>query len=86
MMVQLLIVLALLVGDAAAGLASGLARGLALTAATLQGAFAEVLGFQSLNFHEIVLRVLEYSKYSTVHRARQEFCQKKRENMVSLRN
>jgi hypothetical protein len=53
------LVFALLISDAAAGLASGLARGLALTAATLQGAFAEVLSFQSLNFNRIFLRVLE---------------------------
>ena len=48
-MVQLLIALALLVGDAAAGLASGLARGLALTAAAVLGAVAQVLGLDSLD-------------------------------------
>ena len=45
-------VLALLVGDAAAGLASGLAGGLALAAATVLSALAQVTGFQSLDsFH-----------------------------------
>ena len=49
---KLLLVLALLVSDTAAGLASGLARGLALTAATLLCALAKVLGFDSLDvFH-----------------------------------
>ena len=43
---QLLVaVFALLVGDAAAGLASGLARSLALTAAAVLGAVAEVASF-----------------------------------------
>ena len=52
MMVQLLIVLALLVGDAAAGLASGLAGSLALTAATVLSALAQVTGLNGLNmFH-----------------------------------
>jgi hypothetical protein len=43
------LVLALLVGNAAAGLASGLARGLALAAAAVLGALAQVLGLQGLN-------------------------------------
>jgi len=48
-MVQLLVALALLIGDAAAGLASGLARGLALTAAAVLGAVAQVLGLDGLD-------------------------------------
>ena len=48
-MVQLLVVLALLIGDAAAGLASGLARGLALTAAAVLSALAKILGFDCLD-------------------------------------
>ena len=45
----LLLVLAGLVGDAAAGLASGLARGLALAAAAVLSALAEILGFDRLD-------------------------------------
>jgi len=48
-MVQLLVVLALLVGDAAAGLASGLAGSLALAAAAVLGAVTQVLGLDSLD-------------------------------------
>ena len=44
-----LLVLALLVGNAAAGLASGLAGSLALAAAAVFCALAKVLGLQSLN-------------------------------------
>ena len=48
--VQLLfLVLALLIGDTAAGLASRLAGSLALTAATFFCAFAEVTGLDGLN-------------------------------------
>ena len=54
----LLLVFALLVGNAAAGLASGLARGLAFTAAAVLGAGAEVLGFQSLNLHNDSLQTI----------------------------
>ena len=43
------LVLALLVGNAAAGLASGLARGLAFAAAAVLSALAEVLRLQGLN-------------------------------------
>jgi hypothetical protein len=51
-----LVVLALLVGDAAAGLAGGLAGSLALTAATVLGALAQVPGIQSLDpFHDVSL-------------------------------
>ena len=48
---QLLAVLVLagLVGNAAAGLASGLARGLALAATTVLSGLAKILGFDSLN-------------------------------------
>ena len=48
----LLLALALLVSDTAAGLASGLARGLALAAAAVLCALAEVASFDGLNvFH-----------------------------------
>ena len=43
------LVLALLVGNAAAGLAGGLAGSLALAAAAVFGALAQVTGFQSLD-------------------------------------
>ena len=45
----LLGLLALLIGNAAAGLAGGLARSLALAAAAGLGALAEVAGLQSLD-------------------------------------
>ena len=46
------LVLASLVGNAAAGLASGLARGLALAAAAVLGAVAQVTGLNGLDmFH-----------------------------------
>ena len=53
-MLQLLaFVFALLVGNAAAGLASGLARGLAFAAAAVLSAFAQVTGFDRLDvFHD----------------------------------
>ena len=44
-----LLVLALLIGHAAAGLAGGLARGLALAAAAVLGALAHVAGLKSLD-------------------------------------
>jgi len=54
-----LLLLALLVGDAAAGLASGLAGGLALAAATVLSALAQVTGLQSLDsFHNSNLQSL----------------------------
>ena len=43
------LVLASLVGNAAAGLASGLARGLAFTATAIFCACTEILGFDSLD-------------------------------------
>ena len=47
-----LVALALLVSDAAAGLASRLARGLAFAASAILCALAKVLGFNSLDvFH-----------------------------------
>jgi len=50
-------VFALLVCNAAAGLASGLARSLAFAAAAVLCAFAQVTGFQSLDmFHDNILR------------------------------
>ena len=48
-LLALLGALALLVCDAAAGLAGGLARGLALAAATVLGAVAQVLGLDGLD-------------------------------------
>ena len=45
----LLRILALLIGNAAAGLAGGLAGSLALAAATVLGALAEVAGLDGLN-------------------------------------
>ena len=54
---KLLLVLALLVSDTAAGLASGLARGLALAAATVLSALAKIAGLESLNvIHTVILR------------------------------
>ena len=54
--VQLLI-LAGLVGNAAAGLASGLARGLALATAAVLCAVAQVPSFDGLDvFHNVTLR------------------------------
>ena len=61
--VQLLafLALALLVGNAAAGLAGRLARGLALTAAAILGAVTQILGLDGLDMlhgrylHKIVL-------------------------------
>ena len=44
-----LLVLALLIGHAAAGLAGGLARGLALAAAAVLGALAHVAGLKGLD-------------------------------------
>ena len=55
----LLLVLAGLVGDAAAGLASGLARGLALAATAVLCAVAEALGVKSSNmFHFYMLLIV----------------------------
>ncbi len=49
----LLLALALLVSDTAAGLASGLARGLAFAATAVLGALAEVASFNGLDvFHD----------------------------------
>ena len=49
---ELLLALALLVSNTAAGLASRLARGLALTASAVLSALAKILGFNSLDvFH-----------------------------------
>ena len=47
--VQLLVVLALLIGDAAAGLASGLAGSLALAATAVLSTVAKITGLDSLN-------------------------------------
>ena len=54
----LILVLALLVCDAAAGLASRLAGGLALAAAAVLGALAQIAGFDGLNMlHGIFLLI-----------------------------
>ena len=62
-----LLVLALLVSNAAAGLASGLAGSLALAAAAVLGAVAQVLGLQSLNalHKESPSYLLNFSHYIT---------------------
>jgi hypothetical protein len=62
-----LLVLALLVSNAAAGLASGLAGSLALAAAAVLGAVAQVLGLQSLNalHKESPSYLFNFSHYST---------------------
>ena len=53
--------LALLVGNAAAGLAGGLAGGLAFTAATVLGAVAQVAGLDGLDmFHGFTFRLIDY--------------------------
>ena len=55
-LLALLGALALLVGDAAAGLAGGLAGGLALAAAAVLGALAEVAGLDGLDvFHSFTI-------------------------------
>jgi hypothetical protein len=51
-----LLVLADLVGNAAAGLASGLARSLAFAAAAVFGALAKITGLNGLNMLHIYLR------------------------------
>ena len=54
----LLLILALLICDAAAGLASGLARGLALAAATVLGAVTQIAGLNSLDmFHNFTFHI-----------------------------
>jgi hypothetical protein len=56
----LIFVLALLVGNAAAGLAGGLAGSLAFAAATVLGALTEITGSNGLNsFHGIILQSLK---------------------------
>jgi len=57
----LLLALALLVSDTAAGLASGLARGLALAATAVLCALAEVASFNGLDvFHDGNLHKIYY--------------------------
>ena len=57
---RLLVVLALLVCHAAAGLAGGLAGSLAFAAATVLGALTEITGSNGLNsFHGIILQSLK---------------------------
>ena len=57
----LILVLALLVGDAAAGLAGRLAGGLALTAAAVLGAVAQATSLESLDsFHNMYLRSVKF--------------------------
>ena len=58
---RLLVVLALLVCHAAAGLAGGLAGSLALTAAAVLGAVAQAASLKSLDsFHNIYLRSVRF--------------------------
>jgi hypothetical protein len=58
-----LLLLALLVCDAAAGFARGLARGLALAAAAFFRAGAKIAGFQGLDsFHGIELRSVKFGR------------------------
>jgi hypothetical protein len=63
----LALVLASLVGDAAAGLASGLAGSLALAAAAVDSTLAQVTGLDGLNMfhngnlHKIVRLILTYA-------------------------
>ena len=68
-LLALLAVLALLVGDAAAGLASGLARGLALAAAAVLGALAQVAGLKGLDswiFLFIFISGLSFGDYNVL--------------------
>ena len=62
---QLLVsVLALLVGNAAAGLASGLAGSLALAATAVLSAVAKITGLDSLDMlHNSNLRWFRYNRY-----------------------
>ena len=54
----LLLILALLVSNAARGLASGLARGLALATAAVFNGLCDILGFNGLDSaHDSILRV-----------------------------
>ena len=70
---------ALLVGDAAAGLASGLARGLALAATAVLCAVAKVAGFNGLNMlhdgylHRIDIVIIALSAWK-VNRATKFLC------------
>ena len=57
----LILVLALLVGDAAAGLAGRLAGSLALAAAAVLGAVAQATSLESLDsFHNMYLRSVKF--------------------------
>ena len=57
-------VFALLVRDAAAGLAGGLARGLAFAAAAVLGAFAQIAGVQGLNvLHNKILPITMFGLF-----------------------
>ena len=71
------LVLALLVGNAAAGLASGLARGLALAAAAVLGALAQVLGLQGLNVAHhgtsILVGIYQYGHFNRYQEESQSF-------------
>ena len=61
-----LVALALLVCDAAAGLASGLAGSLALAATAILRALAKILGFNSLNMlHDRTSKLILLLNYST---------------------
>ena len=62
-LLALLGALALLVCNAAAGLASRLAGGLALAATALNSAVAQILGFQSLDLHNNSLQIKIFSVF-----------------------
>ena len=57
------LVFALLIGDAAAGLARGLAGSLAFAAAALLGALAQIAGRQCLNMRHIIHPPFTYSAH-----------------------
>ena len=64
----LILVLALLVGDAAAGLAGRLAGGLALAAAAVLGALAQIAGLDGLNMlHGSFLLVIVFFILKVYH-------------------
>ena len=63
----LILVLALLVGDAAAGLAGRLAGGLALAAAAVLGALAQIAGLDGLNMLHGSFLLVIFSILSVYH-------------------
>ena len=67
----LILVLALLVGDAAAGLAGRLAGGLALAAAAVLGALAQIAGLDGLNMLHGSFLLVIFSILSVYHGVRE---------------